>query len=226
MPHAHKAKNIKRVSTLKKHLSQQSLQEPLSEYDSRRRQLLCLLGFAAFSASQNSLAHGEMGPVEPRLLAPATPLVLHDGRQTDLQRVLLGRWTALQLMFTGCSAVCPIQGAVFSSLQNDGLMQRLPKAQLLSISIDPLADNPAALAAWLRRFEARPAWTAASPPVAWVDRLLDFVKGRTPPNKQNADRHTAQVYVFDQNARLAFRLAELADPAEIAKVINALASAS
>jgi protein SCO1 len=206
---------------LKKNHSQKNPQAHFNEHDPGRRQIVCLLGAVAFTAPQISLAHGEMGPVEPRVLAPATPLVLHDGRQTDLRRVLLGHWTALQLMFTGCSALCPIQGAVFSSLQNEAVMNRFPKAQLLSISIDPLSDTPAALAAWLKRFDAQATWLAASPPVAWVDRLLDFVKGRTPLNK-NADRHTAQVYVFDPNARLASRLAELADPADIAKVMSAM----
>jgi protein SCO1 len=198
----------------------------ISHLKTSRRQLLNLVGAAVLGVPLTSQAHGEMGPVAPRLLAPAIPLTLHDGRQTNLRQVLSGRWTALQLMFTGCSALCPIQGAVFSSLQNEVFQTaRLPQAQLLSISIDPLADHPAALAAWLKRFEAQGAWLAAAPPVAWVDQLLDFVKGRSLKG-QNADRHTAQVYVFDTQARLAFRLAELADPAEIAKLMRAVAGST
>jgi hypothetical protein len=84
----------------------------------RRRALLAsAAGWALASATGNASAHGELGPIEPRRPAPGLALTLHDGRKTTLPRVLQGRWTALQLMFTGCSASCPVQGAVFGALQ-------------------------------------------------------------------------------------------------------------
>ena len=184
-----------------------------------RRQLL---GAAAAAwLPRLAVAHGGLGPVEPPRPAPALGLTLHDGRQATLPTLLQGRVTALQLMFTGCSATCPIQGAVFASLQRQ-VLGRVPGAQLLSVSIDPLSDDARALAAWRARFEAQPAWIAAAPPVRHAEVMLDFVAGRQ-ANASASDRHSAQTYLFDAKARLAYRCAEFASAADIAAAMQALA---
>jgi protein SCO1 len=181
-----------------------------------------LLGAAAATLlPRKAAAHGVLGPVEPARPAPALGLTLHDGRQASLPALLQGRLTALQLMFTGCSATCPIQGAVFASLQRQ-VLGRVPGAQLLSVSIDPLSDDARALAAWRARFEARPEWIAAAPPVRHAELMLDFVAGR-PANASASDRHSAQTYLFDAKARLAYRCAEFASAADIAAAMQALA---
>ncbi len=163
-------------------------------------------------------AHAPLGPIEPPLAAPALPLTLHDGSATDLPRLLKGRWSALQLMFTGCSATCPIQGAVFAALQGK-LAATLPQAQLLSVSIDPLNDTAAALAAWRQRFSAQAIWLAAAPPVKHADVLLDFVDSRA----VGSDRHTAQTLLFDNHGRFAYRCAEFASARDIARLMQQMA---
>ena len=78
--------------------------------------------------------------------------------------------------------------------------------RLLSISIDPLGDDTQALTAWLGRFGAKPErWKAAVPRVQDVDPLLDFLRGRA----TGTDRHTAQAFLFDRQARQAYRTAEM-----------------
>ncbi len=161
--------------------------------------------------------HAPMGPVEPRRAAPSLSLTLHDGRTTSLHALLQGRVTAVQLMFTGCSATCPVQGAIFAALQ--GRLDTDARGQLLSLSIDPLGDDAAALARWRQRFGAGPRWLAGVPPVSQVDRLLDFLGGRL---ARRADRHTPQVALFDSQGRLAFRCAELAGAADIARALGEL----
>jgi protein SCO1/2 len=190
----------------------------------RRRALLtAAAGWALASATGTARAHGELGPVEPRRPAPGLALTLHDGRKTTLPRLLQGRWTALQLMFTGCSASCPVQGAVFAALQ--GLvLDNLPGAQLLSISVDPLSDDAPALERWRRGFGARPQWLAGSPPVAHGDVMLDFLAGRNNKPGAGSDRHRAEVTLFDREGRLAFRCAELASARDIARALQALAA--
>ena len=108
-------------------------------------------------------ANDSTGPVMPAVAAPALPLRRHDGAAPMLAAQLQGSLTAVQLMFTGCSTVCPIQGALFATLQAALLSERYTAVRLLSLSIDPLADDPVALSAWLRRFGARPTWSAAAP---------------------------------------------------------------
>ena len=163
-------------------------------------------------------AHAPLGLVGPQQPAPALPLTLHDGTASDLPRLLQGHWTALQLMFTTCSATCPIQGAVFASLQSK-LAGTLPHGQLLSVSIDPLNDTSAALAAWRKRFGAQPFWLAAAPPVQHANVLLDFLNSRA----SSSDRHTAHVLLFDDQARFAYRCAEFANASDIARLMLQMA---
>jgi protein SCO1/2 len=89
----------------------------------------------------------------------------------------------------------------------------------VSISIDPLNDNAAALSAWRARFGARPNWVAGSPPVQHANVLLDFLRSRA----NNEDRHTAQTFLFDMQARLAYRCAELASAGDIARIVREMA---
>jgi len=71
-------------------------------------------------------------------------LLTHQGAATNLAELLRGRVTALQPMFTGCSATCPIQGALFAQAQHAllGRWQSPTPVQWLSLSIYPLADGP------------------------------------------------------------------------------------
>lgn len=164
-------------------------------------------------------AHGWLGPVTPALSLPPMDVTLHDGRRLPLAQVLRGRLTALQLMFTGCSSICPVQGAVFAELQ--ALLQYTPRRvgpapQLLSISIDALGDDARALATWRGRFGAGPGWLVAVPGVAAVDGLLEALRGRA----IGPDRHSAQVFVIDGAGRLVFRCAELASAESVAQVLR------
>ncbi len=177
---------------------------------------------AAIAVSGFARAHDGLGPVTPPLAAPALPLLLHDGRSAGLPAVLQGHVTAVQLMFTGCSAICPVQGAVFAQLQ--ALVGGpLPKAQLLSISIDPVADDAQALAAWRRRFGAGTAWLAAAPPVRHAQAMPTFLGGRQ-DRQAEGDRHNAQVFLFDRQGRLAYRCAEFASPHSVAQAMSQLAA--
>lgn len=186
---------------------------------SRRAWLaLTLAGVWAPSARAQ---HTLLGPVQPRVPAPRIALTLHDGRRSALPTLLRGRITALHLMFTGCSATCPLQGAIFAALQSR-LSDRLPQAQLVSLSIDPLSDDAVALNRWRQTFRAGPRWLAAAPEVRHSDTMLDFLDGR-PRRLRGGDRHLPQVVLFDTQGRLAFRCAELAGAADIAVAMSELA---
>jgi protein SCO1/2 len=185
----------------------------------RRRWLIA--GAALALAPRLPRAHESLGPVEPRRPLPPLALNLHDGQTRPLADLLRGRITAMQLMFTGCSAVCPIQGAVFAALQEQ-VHALVPRAQLLSVSIDPLSDDAAALARWRDKFKARHRWLAGAPPVRHSEVMLDFVNGRSVGAGSAADRHSPMTYLIDDKGRLAFRCAELAPAADIARAMREL----
>ncbi len=163
-----------------------------------------VLGAVLPVRAQNTTAHDPMGPVVPPRPMPPFPLLTHEGRRSDAVELMRGRVTAVQLMFTSCSGVCPIQGALFAAVAQ-GIATR-PHLQLLSVTIDALGDDPAALRGWLARFGTPPRWLAAAPRVEDVDAIRRWLGGR---GIDAGDPHARQVHVFDRQARLAFRTAEL-----------------
>ena len=196
----------------------------MSDRDPTRRRLLAgaLAAGCVAAWPRRGAAHATFGPVQPAALPPAVQLTGSDGRPYALRDALQGRITAVQLMFTTCSATCPIQGAVFADLQ--GRLAKGPaELRLLSLSIDPLGDSPAALRAWLGRFGAAPQrWSAAIPRMADLDALLDFLRGRA----AGADRHTPQVYLFDRKGRLVYRSADLPSGADLQRLLERVSTLS
>lgn len=190
----------------------------MSHAGSSRRSLLQLastIGFG-FTAGKAMAAHDPFGPINPPQPAPALWLVKDDGVQTELRQHLMGRTTAVQLMFTKCRATCPIQGALFAAVA-----RKIHSAdvQFLSLSIDPTLDKPAALRKWLDGFTPPAVWRAAAPRLQDVDRVFDFFEGRG----EGADRHSAAVYVLDRKGQLAFRTASLPAVGHVVDVVNAVA---
>jgi len=143
-------------------------------------------------------------------------IVGSDGRKMLLSQALVGKITAVQLMFTGCSSTCPVQGALFAAVASQ---LRSKDVQLLSISIDALGDSPATVAAWQTRFGRHPAWNTAVSDLNDVDRLADFMKGAA----AKPGTHTAQVFLFDAKAQLAFRTGDSPGVGELEGLITRLA---
>lgn len=192
--------------------------KPMTLGIDRRRALAGMMALCAggVRAQGAPAPHASMGPLRPPQPVPALGLVDEAGRPFELAGRLRGRVSAVQLMFTGCSATCPIQGALFAAVA-----PRLPgpEAQLLSLSIDPLGDTPASLRAWMARFGAHPAWRAGLPSVEGAETLLAFLRGAA----RGADRHTAQVYLFDREARLAWRTVEMPPAAQLVELLGQMA---
>lgn len=185
-----------------------------------RRETLALIAAAltprALAQTAATPSHDPFGPVRPPLPAPRLILTGEDGARFDLAKRLRGHITALQLMFTTCSATCPIQGALFGALAP--MVGHAREMQLVSLSIDPLGDTPQALREWRTRFGTHDHWHTGVPRVEDVDRLLDFLRGRA----QGVDRHTAQIYLFDRQARLAYRTADMPPARFVAGMMSEL----
>lgn len=203
-------------------LPDHALKDSLDLTPLSRRGLLALaaVSFAASVLPGAVRAHSNAGRVLPRALPPAMRLTLQDGKQTSLQRLVAGRITALQLVFTRCRATCPIQGALFAAAAKQ-LAANLPEAQLLSVSIDPANDDPATLQAWLARHGPSPRWRAARPDAKGVEAFLDFLKARA----NGPDRHTGQVYFFDREGQLALRSVDFPPAQEVVRALEELGSA-
>lgn len=194
----------------------------------------CITAVAAFGAvgvvlgtgPHVVLAHAAPGPVSPPLPAPDLAFIDHLGRPQDLRRWLSGQVTVVQTIFTGCSSVCPIQGALFAVAQRQ-LARQAPRqlVRWLSISIDPLGDTPDLLRAWLQRMGPRSDnWVAGLPKLADVDRLRRSLDGANAAQATTLDEHSDKVYFFDAQAHLRWRTGSLPTVDEIVRVVSHLAT--
>lgn len=178
---------------------------------------LCLLALAlAASAAAPALAHGQLGPVKPPRPLPAGLSVMYQGRRTSLRALLMGKTSAVQLMFAGCSSVCPVQGAMFAAVQAELGPGAVPALQLLSLSIDARGDDATALASWLRRFAAQPRWRAA----ALEESDLAVLQTLFGTASSSPAGHSTAVYFFDAHANLVWRTNELPGTREVAATLQ------
>jgi protein SCO1 len=181
-----------------------------------RKGLLMTSAFCGFPVA--SSAHANFGAVEPRLPLPNMKVTHMDGAVTELTSALRGSVVALQLMYTGCSATCPIQGAMFARLQGK-LASIHGDVRLVSLSIDPRGDDRRGLQNWLKKHGAQgDRWTAFLPEAHDLDRLQDVLKGRA----TGADRHTPQVYLMDRQARLMYRTEDMPSVDALASLLKAM----
>jgi protein SCO1 len=173
-------------------------------------------------ATPGTPPHFPFGPLPVPRALPVWPVQTHRGQATDLAALCRGRTTALQLMFTSCSATCPIQGALFAQAQSLLMAQSggSGRLQLLSLTIDPLSDDPAALAAWLRRHGAGPFWRAARPRLADRDTQLAFFNRDALAPPSGSDPHTTQVHLIDRQGRLVYRTPALPPAEQIASLLR------
>lgn len=180
-----------------------------------RRRLLCAAALSGLGLAPLASAHG-VGTVRPPLSLPRQLLVQkHDGARVELGSVLMGRLTALQLMFTGCSEVCAIQGAVFASVQS-ALKQHPIRCQLLSMTIDP-HDDARAMSTWLRRFGAQPGWSGIVP----LGDALPVVL-RTLQNGAAPSGHSSQVFFIDERCDVVWRSEDLPTPDVVVRILQRL----
>ena len=189
----------------------------------RRAWMRTLSASALAFASRGVLAHVSAGRVDPLIPAPDAWVVDPSGQRYRLNAMLKGKVTALQTMFTGCSSVCPLQGAMFGAVQ-EGMARKAGHypMQLLSLSIDPLGDSPQAMQAWLQRMGAGKAWRGVIP-TGDVMALRSTLAGRPPA--EDLDRHATQVYFFNASAQLCWRSQALPQPEEVLDAMAYLARA-
>ena len=187
--------------------------------NARRRRCLFALALAAWAPlpmPMCALAHGKLGSVTPARPVPGGLTVWYQGRRTLLRELLLGKTSAVQLMFAGCSSICPVQGAMFAAVQAE--LDAFPDLQLLSLSIDALGDDDAALASWQRRFAAQSRWRAAALEPPGLAVFNEMVGAPT----DNPAGHSTAVYFFDADASLAWRTNDLPGAREVAATLRRL----
>ena len=121
--------------------------------------------FGLFLASGAAIAAPETAttaPVEATGLAKyfvGVTLVDQNGREVDMYRdVIADHTVVMHSFFAGCSASCPVMMSTLQSVQGR-LGERMEReVRLISITVDPERDTPAALKEYAQRVHAKPGW--------------------------------------------------------------------
>ena len=112
---------------------------------------------------------------------PDVKLVNADGAGVPLRSELAeqDKPVILNFIFTTCGAICPVMSTTFSQLQA-ALGAERDAVHMVSISIDPEQDTPAALKAYAGRYGAGPQWqmlTGSLDDSIAVQRAFDIYRG-------------------------------------------------
>lgn len=157
-------------------------------------------GFAAFTAE--AARRAEVLRV-PRQL-PAAALEDQDGRAFSLQDYR-GKLLAVEFIYTRCSTICRELGVAFRQIRD-----RVPPSMLgsgfamVSISFDPVRDDPRSLKAYGEAFGADGRhWRVARVRDATdLERLLDAFGVVVIPDGLGGFEHNAAIHLLDRGGRL------------------------
>ncbi|MFZ4527306.1 MAG: SCO family protein [Undibacterium curvum] len=163
-------------------------------------------------------AHDPFGFIRPPRRLPEISVLNSANQRIALQRLLTGKVTAVQLMFTGCSAICPLQGALFAAVAAK-MSSQDKDLQLISLSIDPLTDTAAAMRQWREQFAAHPLWQVLAPREQDLSAILALLKGPIVGN----ERHSGNIFLFDRQAQLVYKTAEMPPASHVLEMLHAFA---
>ena len=187
-----------------------------------RRPVLAGLAASLIVRALPAFAHEGPGPVKPPVEVPDIGIVSSDGFQGSLRERLLGRATALQLMFARCRSICPIDAATFVRTQEALAPNPSDGIQLISLSIDPANDTPDVLRAWLRSFDAGSGWIAVAPVQADLARAKRFFDSAS----DLGEDHSTAMSLINHAGLLVWRTPELPAPGEVAALLKRLQQAA
>src|SRR5262249_13701986 len=119
---------------------------------------------------------------------------------------------------TQCQTICPALGVNFGQLQS--LLDDRP-VPLISISLDPVNDRPAQLAAWAERYGAGPNWTLVTGEKPEIDALLRALGAFT----ADKSSHWPLILLGDDRSGTWRRLDGFTAPTRVKREIRALARA-
>jgi protein SCO1/2 len=130
---------------------------------------------------------------------PDVELTTHLGTKVRLYDDLLkGKSVAINVMFTDCKDVCPLETAMLAELQKV-LGERVGRDIFFySLSIDPERDTPRVLKAYAEKFGVGPGWlflTGKKEDIAIVTKKLGLLRAS---EAETRDGHSAVLVVGDE----------------------------
>ena len=103
---------------------------------------------------------------------PNVPLVNQDGKTLHFyDDVIKGKVVSINFMFTSCGDSCPLETAKLRQVQKK-LGEHVGKnVHMYSITVDPDRDTPAALKAYMQKFNVGPGWQFLTGKIEDIDLI-------------------------------------------------------
>lgn len=149
---------------------------------------------------------------------------------------LKGKAVALSFIFTTCPDVCPAIAAQMRAAWDELDEETRQKVQFLGVTVDPETDNAEVLLEFGKRFdleetgvwhglrgsraELETVWASYGIDVLEVQKEVDAHQGGA--HAQATIRHTDAIYVIDPEGKQRALLRSSADPADLARDLEAL----
>ncbi|HYC90769.1 MAG TPA: SCO family protein [Thermoanaerobaculia bacterium] len=127
------------------------------------------------------------------------------------------RIVAINFIFTSCTTICPTLGATFAGVQSR-LGDSAKDVSLISVTLDPITDTPARLAAWSKRMGGKEGWTLVTGEPSEIDELLKSIGAFTPDKND----HGPLLVIGDDRTGRWQRMNGFTAPAKIADALQAL----
>lgn len=115
------------------------------------------------------------------------------------RQALDGKIWVADFIFTSCSGPCPRMSSLMRQVQQAS--SGMPEVRLVSFTVDPERDTPAALAEYASRYHAQPErWRFLTGPRQSLDRLMrnDFKLG----NIDSSLTHSTRLVLLDRQSRI------------------------
>jgi protein SCO1/2 len=145
-------------------------------------------------------------------IAIAQPAPLVGLRFTDQRGQVIhaatfaGRPTLVHMVYTGCSAICPLQVRELADVKRALPRDVQSSIRFLSISIDPLHDTPATLAEFAHRMDADlPGWHFVTGRPDDIATIVDRLQGVGARASERPEDHRTSLYLYDATGRLVQR---------------------
>jgi protein SCO1/2 len=140
-----------------------------------------------------------------------------DGQEVRFYSDLIkDKIVVLSFFYANCTYICTRQGKAFSELQSL-LGDRLGKSVfLISVSTDPVQDNPQQLKSWGARYKLQRGWTLVTGDEAEMNKLLLPFTGA----KAGGGMHVPATFIANDKKGLWTSAVGFFTPADLLKAVD------
>ena len=151
---------------------------------------------------------------------PNVELTTHTGAHVRFYDLIKGKTVAIELIYTQCRFVCPLETARLAQVQAL-LSDRMGRDIFFySISIDPAHDTPNALKSFARKYHAGPGWTFLTGRSSDIELLSKKLGLYAAPDPDNKDGHTPALLIGNEVTGEWIRGSALDNPRMTATMIS------